>query len=61
MDTQEFSQRFGILLEAYLKGCGETMFVSRLRILQYIYMYYIIIYMYMYNDSIARRIKTLKG
>ncbi len=28
MDTPEFSQRFGILLEAYFKGCGETMFVS---------------------------------
>ena len=32
MDTQEFSQRFGILLEAYLKGCGETMFVSRIHV-----------------------------
>lgn len=26
MDTPEFCQRFGILLEAYLKGCGEAMF-----------------------------------
>ena len=28
MDTPEFNQRFGILLEAYLRGCGEAMFVS---------------------------------
>lgn len=28
MDTPEFNQRFGILLEAYLRGCGEKMFVS---------------------------------
>ncbi len=28
MDTPEFNQRFGILLEAYLRGCGEVMFVS---------------------------------
>jgi len=28
MDMPEFQQRFGILLEAYLRGCGETMFVS---------------------------------
>ena len=28
MDTPEFSQRFGILLEAYLRGCGEAKFVS---------------------------------
>jgi len=26
MDTPEFNQRFGILLEAYLRGCGEKMF-----------------------------------
>ena len=30
MDTPEFNQRFGILLEAYLRGCGETTFVSHL-------------------------------
>ncbi len=29
MDTHEFQQRFGILLEAYLRGCGEAMFVSQ--------------------------------
>ena len=28
MDTPEFNQRFSILLEAYLRGCGESMFVS---------------------------------
>ena len=28
MDLPEFKQRFGILLEAYLRGCGEQMFVS---------------------------------
>ena len=28
MDLPEFNQRFGILLEAYLRGCGEYMFVS---------------------------------
>jgi hypothetical protein len=26
MDTPEFNQRFSILLEAYLRGCGESMF-----------------------------------
>lgn len=29
MDTPEFNQRFGILLEGYLRGCGEAMFVRR--------------------------------
>ena len=28
MDSPQFSQRFGILLESYLKGCGEAVFVS---------------------------------
>ena len=28
MDSPEFSQRFGILLEAYLRGCGEGVLVS---------------------------------
>lgn len=28
MDSPQFSQRFGILLESYLKGCGKNMFVS---------------------------------
>lgn len=28
MDSSQFNQRFGILLEAYLRGCGEAMFVS---------------------------------
>lgn len=28
MDTPEFNQRFGILLEAYLRGCGEAMFTE---------------------------------
>ena len=30
MDMPEFNQRFGVLLEAYLRGCGEAMFVSLL-------------------------------
>ena len=32
MDTPEFNQRFGILLEGYLRGCGEAMFVRSQRL-----------------------------
>ena len=28
MEHPGYKQRFGILLEAYLKGCGESMLVS---------------------------------